>query len=83
MGTKLSVTEVSRLMAMRANKSIAKLSEELGFKSRANLTAMVSRGTMQMDLLQSYAELCGYKIVAVPIGQDVENALEFQGREIE
>lgn len=83
MGMKLSVTELSKIMAMRAGKSIAGLSKELGFNSRASLSGMVLRGTMQVDLLETYAELCGFKLVAVPMDTDVENGLEIAGREIE
>lgn len=83
MGTKLNVTEVCKIMAMRGDVSIAEISRRMGFKSRANLSAIVVRGTMQTDMMAKYAELCGFKLVAVPMDTDVENALEIAGRDIE
>lgn len=80
MGTMLSIVEVMKLIAGRSGKSIAKLSKELGFNSRASLSAMILRGTMQPDLMQTYANKCGYKIIFVPIDQDVPNELCYEGR---
>lgn len=79
----LSTTELLKLAAGRAGKSISKLSEELGFNTRAALNSMVLRGTMQLDLIQSYLNCCGYRLVAVPVDQEEPNALEIAGRDIE
>lgn len=83
MGIKLSITEILKLMAIRAKKSIAGLSKELGFNNRAALNSMVLRGKMPIDLIQTYANKCGYKVVFVPVDQEVENAIDVEGRKIE
>ena len=83
MGAALSIVEVMKLIAGRSGKSVARLSEELGFKSRASLSAMILRGTMQPDLMQTYANRCGYKVVFVPIDQEVENGIEYEGRKVD
>ena len=83
MGTTLSIVEILKLIASRSGKSIAQLSAELGFKTRASLSAMILRGSMQPDLMQTYANKCGYKVMFVPMGQEVPGAVDYEGREIE
>ena len=81
MGTKLSATEGLRIVANRAGKSMAQISREMGYKMPTNITNMMSRGSMRMDVGAGFAECCGYKMVLVPVEVDVSevDGIEIKG----
>ena len=76
---KLNVTEALRVLAMRANKSVAQLSREMGYKTPASLINMLTRGSIRMKVGAAMAEHCGYKMVLVPDDYEIEDAIEIKG----
>lgn len=81
MGTILRVKEALKLIVMRSGKSIAKISEDLGFKQRASISQMINRESIRLDVAATVIKECGYKLVAIPDDVDVDDVggIEIKG----
>ena len=78
---KVGVTEALRMVAMRANKSLAQLSKEITKATPAAFVNMVARGSMKMSVGASFGEQCGYALMFVPIDQkdSIVDGIEIKG----
>lgn len=78
---KVSVTEALRMIASRANKSLAQLSREITKGTPAAFVNMVSRGSMKMSVGAVVGEKCGYTLMYVPNDQvdSIEDGIEIKG----
>lgn len=78
---KVSVTEALRMIASRANKSLAQLSREITKGTPAAFVNMVSRGSMKMSVGAVVGEKCGYTLMYVPNDEvdSIENGIVIKG----
>ena len=78
---KVSVTEALRMVAMRANKSLAQLSREITKATPAAFVNMVARGSMKMGVGATFGEKCGYVLMFVPVDKkdSIEDGIEIKG----
>jgi len=75
MGMKVTIAEAIRLVAMRAGKSIAQVSRDMGMKASSNLVNMMARGDVKSSVLTRIADVCGYELALIPKGEDTENVI--------
>ena len=78
---KVSVVESIKLLGMRAGKSMAQISREMGMKLPTNLINMLARGDVKASVMSRIAEVCGYELMLVPKGTEVENGIAIKGDE--
>lgn len=78
---KVSVTEALRMIASRANKSLAQLSREITKGTPAAFVNMVARGSMKMGVGAKVGDVCGYTLMYVPNEEvsKLENGIEIKG----
>lgn len=62
MGTDLSISEATKLMANRAGKSMAEICRKIDLGTPSNLTQMVNNESIKTRVSAAVAEACGYKM---------------------
>ena len=79
MGMKVSTKEGIKLLAALVGKSLAQISREMGYKMPTYLVNMVSRGSVRAGILARIAEVCGYELMLVPKGTEIDNSITIKG----
>lgn len=80
MGTKLNVTEASKLLAMRSGKSIAQICREIGCGTPSNLQQMINNESIRTRVSSAMANACGYKLCFVPDDVEIDDMIEIEGK---
>lgn len=79
MSMKVSTKEAIKLLGALSGKSLAQISRDMGLPMPTYLVNMVSRGSIKTDVLVNIADVCGYEVMLVPKGAEVENGIEIKG----
>ena len=72
---RVTLSEGLKLMAKRAEKTLAQVSREMGVKPNS-LSNLLSRGKMQTPVAMKMADVCGYKLVLVPENTEIKDGIE-------
>ena len=74
-----STKEAVKLLGVISGMSLAQISKEMGLPMPTYLVNMVNRKSMKVDVLAEIAEVCGYEVMLVPEGVEVENSIVIEG----
>ena len=77
MGTDLSISEATKLMAKRAGKSMAQVCKDIDLGTPSNLVQMVNGESIKARVSAAVAEACGYKMCFV--NKDTGDVIEVKG----